>query len=79
MTRSEFMNHKYTKQFDFEIGYLVKSPCKDCIHRVDFPECAQSCPLLAQIQIILSAAISCTGKYASLESSATSLEGWLCK
>ena len=49
-------------KFDFEIGYLIKSPCKACDNRHDFPRCADNCVLLDRIQQMLAGAISCTGK-----------------
>jgi len=52
-------------KFDFEIGYLVKSPCKECLYRNNLPECSDACSLLDKIQVILSKGISCTGKYPS--------------
>ena len=39
--------------FECEIGYLIRSPCRDCDTRKDLPECIQDCELLAQIQTIL--------------------------
>ncbi|MGD9226189.1 MAG: hypothetical protein PVF26_06795 [Desulfobacterales bacterium] len=47
-------------QFDFEIGYLVKSPCLHCHHRQTFPQCAETCNLLAEIHAVLAEAVSCT-------------------
>ena len=47
-------------RFDFEIGYLIKSPCRECEERSDFPECADTCVTLGRIQAILSEGISCT-------------------
>ena len=47
-------------RYDFEIGYLVKSPCKQCVHKKTFPKCADNCSLLDKIQEILSEAVSCT-------------------
>ena len=55
MTKKQF-KHKY----DFEIGYLVKSPCKTCVLRKILPECAPKCNLLDKIQTKLSEAVSCT-------------------
>ncbi len=43
--------------FDFEIGYLIKSPCKDCNTRKHLPECIEDCELLYQIQMILAYSI----------------------
>ena len=54
--------------FDFEIGYLAKSPCKDCPRREDIPECIDLCPILEEIQITLARGISCTGPHPFLES-----------
>ncbi len=47
-------------RFDFEIGYLVRSPCKECASRDDFPRCAETCKILDRIQAVLSEAISCS-------------------
>jgi len=50
-------------KFDFEIGYLVKSPCKECLYRDNLPKCTDECSLLDRIQVILSRGVSCTGKF----------------
>jgi len=47
-------------RFDFEIGYLIKSPCRECEERSDFPGCADTCVTLGRIQAILSEGISST-------------------
>jgi len=47
-------------KYDFEIGYLVKSPCKKCILQKTFPKCVDHCNLLDKIHEILSEAVSCT-------------------
>jgi hypothetical protein len=39
--------------FDFDIGYLVKSPCRDCASREELPNCVEGCETLDQIQTIL--------------------------
>jgi hypothetical protein len=51
-------NFKY--QFDFEIGYLVKSPCLQCRHRDVLPRCIAACSVLEKIQALLAQAVSCT-------------------
>ncbi len=58
----KYMERKigYDFKFDFEIGYLIKSPCKKCNQRDRFPKCAEDCTMLDQIQTILSDAISLT-------------------
>jgi len=56
------MTRNFAKRyrFDFEIGYLVRSPCKECASRDDFPQCAETCKILDRIQAVLSEAISCS-------------------
>ena len=43
--------------FDFEIGYLVKSPCRDCNTIDNLPNCIQGCQILDQIQSVLADSI----------------------
>jgi hypothetical protein len=54
MTKKRF---KY--KYDFEIGYLIKSPCKKCIHKETFPKCSNECELLDKIHTILCESVSC--------------------
>ena len=44
--------------FDFEIGYLTKSPCISCENKSQLPKCHNDCPLLDKIQTILARGIS---------------------
>lgn len=50
-------------KFDFEIGHLIKSPCRECIYRNHLPRCSDQCLLLDKIRIILCKGVSCTGKH----------------
>jgi hypothetical protein len=50
----------YKYRFDFEIGYLIKSPCKECTARKHFPKCADNCRILDKIHTVLAEAISCS-------------------
>ena len=56
-----------TNSFDFDIGYLVKSPCRDCGTREDMPECIQGCEILGQIQAILAYSIPSEKSISELE------------
>ena len=47
-------------RFDFEIGYLVKSPCGGFEHYARFPGCAKTCDIIEQIQARLAASVSCS-------------------
>jgi hypothetical protein len=51
---------KLEYRFDFEIGYLTKSPCRECEKRKDFPDCMDDCNMLDKIHTILCEAISCS-------------------
>ena len=44
--------------FDFELGYMVKSPCINCKDKKNIPKCFDNCPLLDQIRTILARGIS---------------------
>ena len=46
-----------THSFDFDIGYLVKSPCRDCASRGNLPNCISGCEILDQIQTVLADSI----------------------
>ena len=46
-----------THSFDFDIGYLVKSPCRDCTSRENLPNCINDCEILDQIQTVLADSI----------------------
>ena len=54
------MVQKLDYQFDFEIGYLVKSPCLQCQHREVLPHCIKACSVLEKIHALLAKAVSCT-------------------
>ncbi len=53
--------------FDFDIGYLVKSPCKDCATRNDLPNCIQGCEILDQIQTVLADSIPSETSFSPVE------------
>jgi len=44
--------------FDFEIGYLTRSPCVKCEDKKDLPKCHDDCKVLDQIQTTLARGIS---------------------
>ncbi len=55
-------------RFDFEIGHLAKSPCRECRHKKDLPDCSDGCKTLDRIQVVLASGVSCTGHHPFLES-----------
>ena len=62
------------RRFDFEIGHLVKSPCRECRDRPLLPQCAAGCSLLDRIQTRLARGISTTHTHSPLEPFAIYLE-----
>jgi len=44
--------------FDFEIGYLTKSPCLNCKNKSELPKCHRGCLILDKIQTMLARGIS---------------------
>ncbi|MCD4678208.1 MAG: hypothetical protein K8S18_19780 [Desulfobacula sp.] len=44
--------------FDFEIGYLTKSPCLNCENKSQLPKCHADCIILDKIQTTLARGIS---------------------
>ncbi|HHP7234229.1 MAG TPA: hypothetical protein ACFCUC_06335 [Desulfobacterales bacterium] len=56
-------SNRFKCKFDFEVGHLVKSPCRDCEQRkTAFPACSEQCATLAQVQGVISNAVSCAKK-----------------
>ncbi len=57
-----------SQKFDYEIGYLVKSPCRDCGSYASFPECMDRCTLLDRVQSALCDSLSSMNNYSAAES-----------
>lgn len=49
----------YTCKFDFDIGYLVRSPCRACEQIRQLPACSRACAQLERVQTILVDSVSC--------------------
>jgi len=64
------MANNYRHRFDFDIGYLVKSPCRECTDRFLFPDCMDDCLPLDKIRTVLANSISCSRSFPSAESHA---------
>ena len=63
-----------THKFDYDIGCLVKSPCRDCDTYGMFPDCMDRCAILDRVQTALSDRLSSIHNHSVLESFAFSLE-----
>ena len=58
----------FTKRLlDYEIGHLVKSPCRDCVTRYRFPGCSTTCDILDRIQTYLAQSISSSCSFSDVE------------
>jgi len=57
-----------SQKFDYEIGYLVKSPCRDCGSYGSFPDCMDRCALLDRVQSALCDSLSSVNNYSAAES-----------
>jgi len=56
------------QKFDYDMGYLVKSPCRGCSSYAAFPGCMERCTLLDRVQNILSDSLSSVHNYSAAES-----------
>lgn len=54
-------------KFDFESGYITKSPCRDCAIKKNLPRCSNHCRKLNQLQNLLIDLISCSNNFTELE------------
>jgi hypothetical protein len=62
------------RQFDFEIGHLQKSPCRECYARFTFPTCFDDCALLDRIQTTLARSVLTSCNHSPVESFAVRIE-----
>jgi hypothetical protein len=60
--------------FDFEVGTLLESPCRNCEMRSMLPYCRDHCQLLLDIQTILADAISSGHSVSSSEAYSVMIE-----
>jgi len=56
------------QKFDYDMGYLVKSPCRDCGTYAKFPECMDRCAVLDRVQTALSDSLSSVHNFSAVES-----------
>ncbi len=55
------------KIFDFENGYLIKSPCRQCDDQPGFPGCSENCRTLDLVQRRLALGVVTTRRFSDLE------------
>jgi hypothetical protein len=54
-------------RFDIDIGYITKSPCRECPIKSSLPECSNRCEMLTQLQELLIGSISCSQSFSNRE------------
>jgi hypothetical protein len=54
-------------RFDIDIGYIKKSPCRECPTKRSLPECSDCCETLSKLQELLVDSIACTHSFSELE------------
>jgi hypothetical protein len=62
------------KRFDFELGYLIKSPCKSCVYRPSIPDCIDRCQIMDRVQTTLAQSVVTTCRFSPLEPYSVLLE-----
>jgi hypothetical protein len=60
-------------RFDSEIGYIKKSPCRECVNRSNLPSCSESCKTLIKLQKLLAGTLSCSNSISELEAYSVSI------
>jgi hypothetical protein len=63
-----------SQAFDFDLGYLVQSPCKGCSSYRIFPECMDNCKTLDRVQSMLCESVSSAHNFSSMETFELPLE-----
>jgi hypothetical protein len=63
------MERENTREYrlDIDIGYIAKSPCRECPIKSNLPECSSCCETLAQLQELLVGSISCSKSFSECE------------
>jgi hypothetical protein len=54
-------------KLDLDIGYLTKSPCRECDIKKNLPRCSNRCPILSRLQELLVDLISCSNDVREFE------------
>ena len=63
------------RKLDIEIGHLIKSPCRACATRHQFPRCFSACKTLDRVQTYLAQGIPTYRAHSALEPFILQLEG----
>lgn len=50
-------------KFDFDVGHIIKSPCRDCDLKNHLPSCSENCQNLNQLQTLLIGCVPCSNGF----------------
>ena len=50
-------------KFDFDIGHIIKSPCRECDLKNHLPNCSKNCQKLDRLQTLLMGTVSCSNGF----------------
>lgn len=67
--KEDHMERESSKEYrlDIDIGYITKSPCRECPISSSLPECSSCCEMLTQLQELLVGSISCSKSFSECE------------
>ena len=67
--KEEHMEREHSKEYrlDIDIGYIKKSPCRECPIKSNLPECSSCCEMLTKLQDLLVGSISCSKSFSECE------------
>ena len=70
---SDMMKNANHSKFEFDVGHIAKSPCRDCYFKKDLPGCSENCEKLKRLQNQLIGCVSCSNGFHPLEAYTISL------
>jgi hypothetical protein len=67
--KEDHMERESSREYrlDIDIGYITKSPCRECSIKSNLPECSSRCETLTQLQELLVGSISCSKSFSNRE------------
>lgn len=61
------MNLTRRNKLEHDIGYIIKSPCRECGFKKRLPDCSNKCKTMKRLQASLACVTSCSNNYSELE------------
>ncbi|MGB5159414.1 hypothetical protein [Desulfobacterium sp. N47] len=70
------LNKTGEMKLECQVGYLSKSPCRDCKLKNQLPDCFNNCKIISGLQAVLNDVISCSNNYSELETFSLSYQSF---